>query len=122
MASGRPKAALVLSPTERETLEGYVWRRTTGQAIALRARIVLRCASGLTNLAVAEELGVTHQTAGKWRQRFVERRLAGLHDEPRPGAPRRITDRHVERVLVQTLESQPRDATGARGRRRRRPV
>lgn len=111
MPSGRPKAALVLSPTERETLEGYARRRTTGQAIALRSRIVLLCASGVTNLAVAEELGITHQTAGKWRRRFVERRLAGLHDEPRPGAPRRITDQHVERVLVQTLESLPKDAT-----------
>ena len=111
MAPGRPKAALVLSPTERGTLEGYARRRTTGQAIALRARIVLRCASGLTNLAVAEELGITNETAGKWRRRFVERRLAGLHDEPRPGAPRRITDRDVERVVVRTLESKPKDAT-----------
>jgi transposase len=65
----------------------------------------------LTNLAVAEELGITHQTAGKWRRRFVEKRLAGIHDELRPGAPRRITDRDVERVIVRTLESQPRDAT-----------
>ena len=111
MASGRPKAGLTLSPTERQTLEGYVRRRTTAQAIALRARIVLRCASGMTNLAVAEELGITHQTVGKWRRRFVEKRLAGLHDEPRPGAPRRITDQDVERVIVKTLESQPKDAT-----------
>ncbi|MGQ0614796.1 MAG: IS630 family transposase, partial [Planctomycetaceae bacterium] len=60
MPNGRPKAALTLSPSERETLEGFARRRTTSQAIALRARIVLLCATGRTNLAVADDLGITH--------------------------------------------------------------
>jgi transposase len=77
----------------------------------MRARIVLRCAAGEDNTQVAEELGVTRQMVGKWRRRFLERRLDGLLDEPRPGAPRRIQDRDIERVLRTTLESTPRDAT-----------
>jgi len=111
MAGGRPKAKLVVAPSEREALERLVRRRTTAQALALRAQIVLRCASGETNLAVAHELNVTHQMVGKWRQRFVERRLAGLFDEPRPGGPRRIGDAQIEEVLIRTLESTPPDAT-----------
>jgi len=71
----------------------------------------LDCARGLTNTAVAESLGITKQTVGKWRARFLERRLDGLLDEPRPGAPRRITDEHVDRVITMTLESRPPYAT-----------
>lgn len=111
MRTGRPKLPLRISPSERETLEGWTRRRKTAQALALRARIVLRCAKGKTHRAVAEELGVTAQTVGKWRKRFLEQRVAGLLDEPRPGAPRKITDRDVERVLVKTLETLPRGET-----------
>lgn len=111
MAKGRPKARLVLAPPEREALQRWTRRRKTSQALALRARIVLRCASGATNRAVAEDLRVTQQTVGKWRKRFVERRLDGLLDEPRPGGPRRISDAKIEQVLVRTLETKPPDAT-----------
>ena len=111
MRTGRPKARLVLAPTERKTLESWTRRRTSAQALALRARIVLRCATGATNKDVATELGVTQQMVGKWRARFIEQRVAGLLDEPRPGAPRRITDDDVERIIVATLEEKPRDAT-----------
>jgi len=111
MGLGRPKARLVVAPTERARLEEWTRRRTTAQALALRARIVLACAQGKDNVDVAEQLGVTHQTVGKWRRRFIERRLEGLLDEPRPGGPRRIRDADVERVIVKTLESKPRDAT-----------
>jgi transposase len=111
MALGRPKTELIVGPSEREALERLVRRRTTAQALALRAQIVLRCASGETNRAVAHELKVTHQMVGKWRQRFVERRLAGLFDEPRPGGPRRVGDAQIEEVLIRTLESTPPDAT-----------
>jgi transposase/transposase-like protein len=111
MALGRPKTRLVVAPSEREALQGLARRRKTAQALALRARIVLRCAEGRNNDDVARELGITRQTVGRWRQRFIERRLDGLLDEPRPGAPRRVSDRDVERVIIATLESTPRGAT-----------
>ena len=108
---GRPKAELQLSTEERLTLERLINRRKSAQAMALRARIVLCCAKGLTNADVATELGVHQATVGKWRRRFVEQRLDGLFDEPRPGAPRSITDDQVEAVIVKTLEEKPDDAT-----------
>jgi transposase len=102
---------LIVAPGEREALVRWSRRRKTAQALALRARIALRCAEGLDNIGAAEELGVTKNTVGRWRRRFVERRLDGLLDEPRPGAPRRIQDQDLERVLIKTLEETPRDAT-----------
>jgi transposase/DNA-binding CsgD family transcriptional regulator len=107
--TGRPKVELVLTGLEREELERYARRPKTAQALALRARIVLESASGAPNTEVGARLGVTVQTVGKWRRRFVERRLAGLLDEPRPGQPRKITDQHVEDVIVRTLETTPPD-------------
>ena len=107
----RPKSRLRLAPSERETLERWTRRRKTAQALAMRARIVLQCAKGWNNGEVAEEFGVTRQMVGRWRQRFIDKRIEGLLDEPRPGAPRRITDADVERVVVKTLESTPRGAT-----------
>ena len=111
MALGRPLAPLSLEPEEREVLERWTRRRKTAQALALRARIVLGADEGLSNGEVAEALGITRATVGKWRSRFVERGVDGLLDEPRPGAPRTITDEEVERVLTLTLEETPKDAT-----------
>src|SRR6516164_10978784 len=111
MTLGRPKAELVVTATEREVLEQWARRPKTAQALAQRARIVLACATGAANTAVAARVGVTPQMVGKWRARFVTRRLEGLLDEPRPGAPRRITDAQVEAVVRDTLEATPRDAT-----------
>ena len=111
MPPGRAKPPLVLTEEERDTLEGWVRRRTTAQALAQRARIVLRCATGANNQVVAREVGVTRLTVGRWRRRFVTTRVDGLLDEPRPGAPRTITDADVERVVQLTLETVPRDAT-----------
>jgi transposase len=111
MRLGRPVPPIVLTTEERETLERWARRPTTAQALALRARLVLRCAAGETATAIARDVHVTKQTVGKWRGRFIARRLDGLLDEPRPGVPRKITDAHVERVLTATLESTPRDAT-----------
>ena len=108
---GRPLAPLTLSPDERTTLERWARRPTTRQALALRARIVLRCAEGVPNQAVADERGVSRPMVGKWRQRFVAARLDGLADAPRPGAPRTITDDQVEAVITKTLEETPPDAT-----------
>ena len=88
MPDGRA-TPIVLSEPERAELEGLSRRRNAPQGLALRARIVLRCAAGLTNQAVAAEAGACAHTAGKWRERFAKDRLAGLSDEPRSGAPRR---------------------------------
>ena len=108
---GRPKRELVLSGDERETLERWARRPNSAQALALRCRIVLACAEGGNNIEVAGRLGVHDSTVGKWRNRFIARRLDGLQDEPRPGKPRSITDEDVERVIVKTLEETPPDAT-----------
>ena len=111
MQRGRPKAELRVPPEDLATLERWTARRKTAQALALRARIILRSQSGLSNSQVASELGVIGDTVGKWRNRYIAKGLAGLLDEPRPGAPRRIGDEQVEAVVVKTLESSPRDAT-----------
>jgi transposase len=103
---------LVVSAEDREVLERWTRRPRTAQALALRARIVLACAvAGVSNVQVAERLEVSAATVRKWRNRFIDRGINGLHDEPRPGAPRSITDDDVERVIVKTLEETPRDAT-----------
>jgi transposase len=98
---------LVLTEDERQTLERWARRRTSAQALALRSRIVLACAEGATNKAVAQQLGIWPQTVTKWRGRFVADRLEGLADEDRPGRPRTIADQQVEDVIVRTLEQAP---------------
>jgi transposase len=105
--TGRPKAELVLSDMERQTLVGWSRRAKTAQALALRSRIVLACADGGSNKEVAAALRVVPATVGKWRARFITGRLEGLSDEPRPGAARTITDEQVEAVIVKTLEEAP---------------
>lgn len=111
MLGGRPKAVLQLAEDERRALESYTRRRKIAQQLALRARIVLHCAAGLNNQRVASRLGVHEVTVGKWRARFVRHRLDGLFDEPRSGAPRKLSDAKVEKVITQTLEATPRNAT-----------
>src|SRR5215213_3493502 len=103
--------AIELSDDERARLEAWTRRRTSAQALAQRARIVLLAAEGLANTEIAERLGVARATAATWRARFAEHRLDGLLDEPRPGRPRTITDEQVEEVIVKTLETTPKDAT-----------
>ena len=97
MRLGRPKVRLVVAPAERTRLQEWTRRRTTAQALALRARTILACAEGRGNTDVAEELGVTHQTVGKWRRQFLDRRLDGLLDEPRPGGPGESATRRSSR-------------------------
>ena len=102
---------VTLSSDQMKALQVLVSRRTTAQGLAKRARIVLACAEGLQNKEVASRLGVDKGTVGTWRRRFIEHGIEGLYDEPRPGAPRTITDELVEAVIVRTLESMPRNAT-----------
>lgn len=109
MRLGRPLKPVVLTTDERTTLESWTRRRTTAQALALRARIILQ-AAGVSNTASARRERVTQATVGKWRSRFLEKRLEGLLDEPRPGVPRTITDADVEAVTTKTLESTLHDA------------
>jgi transposase len=111
MRRGRQLAPLSITTEERESLERWTRRPKTGQALAQRARIILESASGKSNTEVARRLRVTNQMVGKWRMRFLEKRLDGLLDEPRPGTPRRLGDAEVERVLTMTLESTPQNAT-----------
>jgi transposase len=100
-----------LTDDERARLEAWTRRRTSAQGLAQRARIVLAAADGRSNTEIAQRVGVTRPTVAKWRNRFAERRLDGLVDEPRPGRPRTITDDKVEQVVVKTLETTPKDAT-----------
>jgi transposase len=111
MRRGRPTAELKVTDEERTVLERYVRRGTTSKRLSTRAQIVLLCADGLNNKKVARRLRTSANTVGKWRARFVEARLDGLLDEPRPGAPRKISDDSVEAVVVKTLESTPKGAT-----------
>lgn len=111
MRTGRPKVSLVLTADERAELDSLAHRSRSASALARRARIVLACAEGRTNQAVAKRVRVAPGTVGKWRTRFVEDRVAGLFDEPRPGTPRQIADAQIEAVIVRTLETTPRGAT-----------
>ena len=104
-------AVIVITPEQRQVLDQWVRRPTSAQALALRARIVLRLAEEHSSLSVARQMRVHIQTVSKWRERFRSRGVDGLLDEARPGQPRKITDAHVEAVIARTLESRPADAT-----------
>ncbi len=111
MGRGRVAVAIELSAAERRELEELTRRRSTPQGRARRARIVLLSSEGLENKEIARQLGATEDTVGKWRRRFAERRVDGLHDEPRPGTPRQIGDDEIAEVIRLTLEQTPADAT-----------
>ncbi len=107
MAMGRPKAVLVLSPQQREQLEGLANSRSLPAGLVSRARIILLSASGKTNQQIARQLGLTNATVGKWRRRFLEQDVSGLHDELRPGRPRPISmqDAGARNLRMHPLES-----------------
>lgn len=111
MRTGRPKQVLTITKEEKDRLESLAHRARSQPVLARRARVVLACAKGLDNNAVAKKLRCSLGTVGKWRARFLETRLEGLYDEPRPGAPRKVSDDEVEKVVIQTLESTPRGQT-----------
>jgi len=98
---------LVLTDEERRALTRVTKRARANRSLAFRARLVLACAEGAANTAVARRYRTTNATVGKWRQRFIEQRLDGMYDEPRVGAPRTIADEDVEAVIVKTLETTP---------------
>jgi transposase len=106
MRTGRPKQPLILTQEEQDRLQSLTHRARTQSLLARRARVVLVCAEGLDNKAVAKRLRCSTGMVGKWRSRFLQARL-----EPRPGAPRKVTDAQVEQVVIQTLESTPRGET-----------
>jgi transposase len=111
MRTGRPKQPLILTQEEQDRLQSLTHRARTQSLLARRARVVLVCAEGLDNKAAAKRLRCSTGMVGKWRSRFLQARLEGLYDEPRPGAPRKVTDAQVEQVVIQTLESTPRGET-----------
>lgn len=117
MRLGRPKVALMVTDEERVRLDSLAHRSRTAPHVARRARIILACADGTDNKVVAKRVRMSQTTVCKWRGRFLRDRLDGLYDEPRPGAPRQISDEQIEQVIVRTLEETPRGAThgGSRG-------
>ncbi len=111
MAMGRPKAVLVLNPQQREQLGSLASSRSLPAGLVRRARIILLSAAGKTNRQIARQMGLTNATVGKWRRRFLDQDVSGLHDELRPGRPRPISDERVARLVRQTLETKPKDGT-----------
>jgi len=112
MPVGRPpQGVLVLTEENRRLLLGYTRRAKSKNALSQRARIVLRLADGIPASTIAKEMQISNATVGKWRKRYIDKGVEGLLDEKRSGAPRKVTDEAVEKVLIDTLESTPRDAT-----------
>jgi putative transposase len=111
MAMGRPKAELILSEDEQAQLSSFARSRSMPAALSLRARIVLACATGQSNRAVAQRVECTYSTVGKWRRRFRKDRIAGLYDELRPGKPRSIDDERIAMLIKRTLEKKPKDGS-----------
>ena len=109
--AGRRLEALTLTVAEKAALSALALRPKTAQALAQRARIILACAEGMENKAVGQQLGLHPHTVGKWRHRFLDQRVEGLRDEPRPGTPRTIEDARIAAVITRTRERQLDGAT-----------
>lgn len=107
MARGRPKAALVVADDERAQLTAFARSRSLPASLSMRAHIVLSSADGEVNSSIAERLKLTNATVGKWRRRFIERRIVGLYDDVRPGPPRTIDDERVAKLITTTLHTKP---------------
>ena len=112
MRTGRPKVELLLTDEERAQLQSFARSRSLPAALSTRARIVLSSADGELNSAIAARLKLTKATVGKWRTRFIERRIAGLYDDVRPGKPRTIDDERVAQLIKTTLHTKPANARG----------
>jgi putative transposase len=108
---GRPKAKLVLSPGQRKQLESMADSRSLPARLINRAPIILLSASGKTNQQIARQLGLASSTVGKWRRRFLDRDVAGLHEKLRPGRPRAISEERIAQLVHKTLERKPQEGT-----------
>jgi len=111
MPLGRPKLALEVTDDERKQLESIARSRSVPAALNQRAKIVLACAAGTSNSDVAQRFRVSRPTVGKWRSRFIEKRIVGLYDELRPGAPRSISDERIAELINTTLKTKPTDGS-----------
>ena len=111
MALGRPITPIALTPDARRELDAMVRSRSLPHSLVRRAKIVVMSADGVDNKSIAEKLGLSRATVGKWRTRFLRQGLAGLYDEPRPGGPRSVTDEQVASLIRRTLQTKPKDAT-----------
>ena len=111
MLTGRPKPTLKLTADERTQLKSLAASRTLPHGLVSRAKVVLWSAKGQSNTDIAERLSWTKGTVGKWRQRFLEHRVAGLYDELRPGRPRSIEDEQIAALLKRTLSRKPAGGT-----------
>jgi putative transposase len=111
MITGRPKQPIVLQKEERVQLKAMAHSRSLPHGLVMRARLVLMAAEGVPNNRIAEKLDLSPQSVCKWRQRYLEQRLVGLHDELRPGRPRSISDERVATLLRKTLQTKPKDGT-----------
>jgi putative transposase len=111
MRTGRPKIPIVLTEEEQQQLKALAGSRSLPHGVVTRARIILMDAEGLTNQAIARRVELSMQAVSKWRKRYVEQGLSGLHDELRPGRPRSISDEEVAAVVKKTLQTKPKDGT-----------
>ena len=111
MAARNIAPVVELSADQRSELESFARSRSVPHGLVTRARIVLLAADGHQNIHIAERLGTTRETVGKWRQRFLERGIQGLYDQLRPGRPRTHSDERVAELLTKTLQTKPEGAT-----------
>ena len=111
MAKGRAAIGIVLDGAEKTALIALTRKHGAPQSLAVRARIVLAAANGLSNKEIAAKLDVCAHTVGVWRRRFASERMDGLYDEPRPGAPRQIGDDEIADTIRKTLQTRPKGAT-----------
>lgn len=111
MKTGRPKKQVILSKEEYEQLNAIANSRSLPHSLVNRANIVLLASQGIPNCTIAEKVNLSHQMVSKWRQRYLQQGISGLHDELRPGRPRSISDEEIAIVIRKTLQTKPQDGT-----------
>ncbi len=109
--AGRVARQIILDEQARDELQGFARSRSLAHSLVMRSRIVLLAGEGQTNKAIAAACGLTRETVGKWRGRYLERGIEGLYDELRPGAPRSIEDERIAELITTTLQQLPKGQT-----------